>query len=145
MFSDIGAAGVIIFNVNNDIQTVIVTGKKGNHSFPKGKLEKNETILNCAIRELYEETGILRENINLIKNGEIYWDEFNGGNKPNIRYYLGIYNNNSHNFLYDKNELTNVFWENAENVSRNLRMRDNRKYIYNQVYNYLLELDLKNI
>ena len=50
--------GCILISPQNKILTV-----KGNlsnkWSFPKGHIESNETSLQCALRELYEETGVV--------------------------------------------------------------------------------------
>lgn len=50
--------GAILLNEDMD-STVLVKGwKKGaNWSFPRGKINKDEDDLDCAIREVYEETG----------------------------------------------------------------------------------------
>ncbi|RNJ55224.1 mRNA-decapping enzyme subunit 2 [Verticillium nonalfalfae] len=50
--------GAILLNEDMD-STVLVKGwKKGaNWSFPRGKINKDEDDLECAIREVYEETG----------------------------------------------------------------------------------------
>lgn len=50
--------GAIMLNENMD-EVVLVKGwKKGaNWSFPRGKINKDEKDLDCAIREVYEETG----------------------------------------------------------------------------------------
>lgn len=50
--------GAIMLNEDMD-QVVLVKGwKKGaNWSFPRGKINKEENDLDCAIREVYEETG----------------------------------------------------------------------------------------
>ena len=50
--------GAILLNDDMD-QVVLVKGwKKGaNWSFPRGKINKDEQDLDCAIREVYEETG----------------------------------------------------------------------------------------
>ena len=50
--------GAIMLNENMD-EVVLVKGwKKGaNWSFPRGKINKDEPDLDCAIREVYEETG----------------------------------------------------------------------------------------
>ena len=51
--------GAILLNDAMD-QVVLVKGwKKGaNWSFPRGKINKDEADLDCAIREVYEETGL---------------------------------------------------------------------------------------
>lgn len=50
--------GAIMLNEEMD-QVVLVKGwkKSANWSFPRGKINKDETDLDCAIREVYEETG----------------------------------------------------------------------------------------
>lgn len=50
--------GAILLNHKMD-RAVLVRGwkKNGNWSFPRGKINKDEDDLDCAIREVYEETG----------------------------------------------------------------------------------------
>lgn len=59
--------GAIMLNEAMD-STVLVKGwKKGaNWSFPRGKINKDEDDLICAIREVYEETGLDLETAGLI-------------------------------------------------------------------------------
>ncbi|CAG8109731.1 unnamed protein product [Penicillium olsonii] len=63
--------GAIMLNEDMD-EVVLVKGwKKGaNWSFPRGKINKDEKDLDCAIREVYEETGFDVRAANLIKNDE---------------------------------------------------------------------------
>lgn len=51
-------AGVILYN---DDSFVIVQGNQNIYSFPKGHLKKsiNESLEECASRELFEETGLI--------------------------------------------------------------------------------------
>ncbi|KAL2129493.1 hypothetical protein VTI74DRAFT_7680 [Chaetomium olivicolor] len=51
--------GAILLNEAMD-STVLVKGwkKNANWSFPRGKINKDEDDLDCAIREVYEETGL---------------------------------------------------------------------------------------
>ncbi|KAJ5973463.1 hypothetical protein N7481_010673 [Penicillium waksmanii] len=61
--------GAILLNEDMD-EVVLVKGwKKGaNWSFPRGKINKGEKDLDCAIREVYEETGFDVREANLVKD-----------------------------------------------------------------------------
>lgn len=63
--------GAIMLNQEMD-EVVLVKGwKKGaNWSFPRGKINKGEKDLDCAIREVYEETGFDVRAANLIANDD---------------------------------------------------------------------------
>ncbi|CAG8909153.1 unnamed protein product [Penicillium egyptiacum] len=63
--------GAIMLNQDMD-EVVLVKGwKKGaNWSFPRGKINKGERDLDCAIREVYEETGFDVREANLVKNDD---------------------------------------------------------------------------
>ena len=55
MLTPIIAAGGIVMNPNQEILWIF---RRGFWDLPKGKLDPNETIEACAIREVIEETGI---------------------------------------------------------------------------------------
>ena len=57
------AGGIVI---NPDKGIAIVNQNYNSWSIPKGHVEKKESILDAALREIYEETGL--KNIQLIKN-----------------------------------------------------------------------------
>ena len=48
--------------VSSENTLLLVKGRRsGKWSFPKGHIESGETSLDCALRELYEETGVKLE------------------------------------------------------------------------------------
>lgn len=49
------AAGGLVFNSNNELLMIF---RRGKWDLPKGKLDAGETIEQCAVREVQEETGI---------------------------------------------------------------------------------------
>lgn len=51
----IEAAGGMVFNSNNELLMIF---RRGFWDMPKGKLDPGETIEECAIREVQEETGL---------------------------------------------------------------------------------------
>ena len=55
MLKPIIAAGGIVVNPNNEILWIF---RRGFWDLPKGKLDPNETIETCALREVMEETGM---------------------------------------------------------------------------------------
>ncbi|KAJ6144810.1 hypothetical protein N7470_008705 [Penicillium chermesinum] len=63
--------GAIMLNQDMD-EVVLVKGwKKGaNWSFPRGKINKGEKDLDCAIREVYEETGFGIREANLVQDDD---------------------------------------------------------------------------
>ncbi len=69
------AAGGMVFNPNGDLLMMI---RKGMWDMPKGKLDVGETIENCAIREVTEETGL--SSISIVE-------------KLSISYHTYFYNN----------------------------------------------------
>jgi 8-oxo-dGTP pyrophosphatase MutT (NUDIX family) len=59
-FSIVTAAGGLVSNTNEDILMIF---RRGKWDLPKGKLDDGETIEQCAVREVQEETGL--NNISL--------------------------------------------------------------------------------
>jgi 8-oxo-dGTP pyrophosphatase MutT (NUDIX family) len=49
--------------VRNDEKKVLMIFRRGKWDLPKGKLDKKESIEDCAIREVKEETGLSRLNL----------------------------------------------------------------------------------
>ncbi len=62
-FKLIIAAGGLVKNTDGEILLIF---RKGKWDLPKGKLDANETIAECAIREVKEETGLKK-----IKAGKV--------------------------------------------------------------------------
>lgn len=66
------AAGGIVTNAKNEILMIF---RRGKWDLPKGKLDENERIEDCAVREVAEETGL--ENIKLEQYiGKTYHEYF---------------------------------------------------------------------
>ncbi|KAK3989488.1 hypothetical protein QBC44DRAFT_327447 [Cladorrhinum sp. PSN332] len=64
--------GAILLNEAMDSAVLVKGWKKGaNWSFPRGKINKDEDDLDCAIREVYEETGLDLREAGLVPKGEV--------------------------------------------------------------------------
>lgn len=58
MKTEHSAGGIILRKKNDAWQLFVIKDMSGNWTFPKGKIEKGETIEEASRREIYEETGI---------------------------------------------------------------------------------------
>jgi len=76
------SCGAVVFTQDSDgnIKYVIVESKEGFFGFPKGHVEKNETEIETARREVLEETGLevdfldnfrTEDSHHFLRNGEI--------------------------------------------------------------------------
>lgn len=68
------AGGGLVISPQNEILFIF---RKGKWDLPKGKLDKGETIEECAVREVQEETGLHGARIkqHLINTYHIYYDK----------------------------------------------------------------------
>ncbi len=63
---------LLLFEENRVLKTLLIkrSGRMKHHSgeiaLPGGRIENNETIIDAALRETYEETGISPEKINVL-------------------------------------------------------------------------------
>jgi 8-oxo-dGTP pyrophosphatase MutT (NUDIX family) len=122
-------AGVIV--IKNDM-TILVETHKEYFSFPKGGRHKNETHFECAIRELFEETGLDHKKLKFIENLSI--DEFSNKNYPSVKYFIGILNENFDDFKFDENELKNARWYKIDDALKLDKLKDTRKSILIKAY-----------
>lgn len=60
------SAGIIIKDYSEDGDRYLCLRAFSNWDFPKGRVEKNETIMQAALRELEEETGLCIDDIKLL-------------------------------------------------------------------------------
>lgn len=86
------SSGAILFtNEDGQRKYVLVMEANGSYSFPKGHLEKNETHLEAAIREIKEETGVDAQIIPGLKRTIKY--KVPNGNFKEVVYFVARYEN----------------------------------------------------
>jgi 8-oxo-dGTP pyrophosphatase MutT (NUDIX family) len=128
-------AGIIVFN--ND-ETVLVNTKFGNYSFSKGKKNKGENLIDVAWRELEEETGLRKDQVNLID--DYFIDELSNRGNPSVRYFVGTINTKIDQFVFDTEELENVGWYRVEKALDIVKFKNARKQILKQAYQTISSL-----
>jgi mRNA-decapping enzyme subunit 2 len=141
--SRVPVRGAIMLNEAMD-QVVLVKGwKKGaNWSFPRGKINKDEDDLDCAVREVYEETGYDIKGAGLVKDDlEMKYIEVNM-REQNMRLYVfrGV-PMDTHFEPKTRKEISKIEWykltdlptakksKHQEAVSESLQMNANKFYM----------------
>ena len=108
------SCGVIVVNDNNQI--LLVKHNLGHYGFPKGHMEKDESEIETAIREVKEETNI-DVSIYEDKRYIINYDTNYNTNKDVI-YFLGYPKNQ--NTIPQEKEISEVLWIDIDEVSNYL-------------------------
>ena len=116
--------------------------------FPKGRRQRNETNLQCACREIYEETGLRHNKDYNILNYDPITIDFLGTNGIKYRhiYYIGevisyknkIIKMNDKN-KYQKIEIGNIKWRTIDEIYSSIRLYNKYKYeILNKICSIVL-------
>ena len=92
--------------------------------YPKGRRNYQEKDLNCALREFEEETGYLRNNLQLIQNVIPFEEIFTGSNYKSYkhRYYIALLNMNEKiSNQYQESEVSKVEWKTYDDMCNSIR------------------------
>jgi 8-oxo-dGTP pyrophosphatase MutT (NUDIX family) len=143
-FKEIGnqynCAGIVLFN--DDFTKVILGAtKKGHFSFPKGKREKGETVIDTAFRETFEETGISCDHIVINDTLMCEYKIKNGIPSPycSVYYFIGKMTvpTNQVKIQFDEDELVDVKWYGIEDAHKLEGLHERRKYILTYATQYV--------
>ena len=77
-------AGCIVLDINNKTIALVYREKQNDYSFPKGHLEENESLEECAIRETAEET---KRDVVLLEKDPIYIEHYETPSGENVEMY----------------------------------------------------------
>ena len=117
-YSLINAAGGVVYNNKNQLLMIF---KNNKWDLPKGKLEQNENIKECAIREVQEECGISGLSIVNALKDTYHTYEING-KKILKRTYWFTMNSDFKGRLIPQNEegVTLAIWVDKEHIVEKL-------------------------
>jgi 8-oxo-dGTP pyrophosphatase MutT (NUDIX family) len=140
----------IIENVKNNT-VLMIKHKRGINNgyvnFPGGKKEPNETMVDCVIRETFEETGLKISNPK-----KVGYIEF-----PTMDFYVTIFKSTEYEGTLSNNpEEVDAFWQNIKDIPYDkMRTADadfvplvmagnevNKQYFYDEQFNLVKIVDL---
>ena len=128
-------AGTILVNLKNKKIALVYRKDKIGYEFPKGHLEKGETIEECAIRETEEETG--RKN-HIVEKLEIIKYVTSKGEDVELHFYLAIDDGKTNKNIIEEDKEETI-WVNVEEVENKLTF-DKTKRVWNNSKEKVLNL-----
>ena len=112
MKNDQSTGIITFFKFPRSVKYLIIKHRKGHWSFPKGHMNKDESKLKAALRELKEETGITK--IQLLKKSVMLQDIYKFTNGKGVKilkkvnYFIG--EAKSKKVKIDRKEVVNYKW-----------------------------------
>ena len=131
------SCGAVVYTiVNNKIMYLLIQNLSGIYGFPKGHMENNETEIETALREVYEEVGIKVELIDGFKTLDEHLIPQRKNTLKKIVYFLGKYENQE--IKTQKEEILNALLVDFE-TALSLFQFESSKRILKQANDYLME------
>jgi 8-oxo-dGTP pyrophosphatase MutT (NUDIX family) len=129
------SCGAVVYRrINNEIRYLLIRNRRSsNWSFPKGHVEKGETLEDTAIREVFEETG-LRINI---YPGFKCKSEYTIQNKIQKTVQIFVASTNDTQTKIQVEEIEDYIWLTFENAYKHLKF-ENDKTILKDARDYLI-------
>ena len=129
-------AGGLVLNKYNEVLLIF---RKNLWDLPKGKLDSFETLENAALREVSEETGVLKRYLELIK--PLISTPYNSNKKgkkikKKAKWFLMYYNNNNLDLFPELEEsIEEALWVPISDLSNYLSQ--SRNYVPQVLQAYL--------
>lgn len=105
--------------VQNDFGEILIMFRRGVWDMPKGKLDKGESIEQCAVREVEEETGL--QNIELgnfiHKTYHQYWDKWTKKELEKETHWYAMHAKGAQTLVPQAEEdITEIVWVKPEDI-----------------------------
>ncbi len=127
------SCGCVVFDNG---KVLIVQSLTGIYGFPKGHIEENESDVECAIRETFEETGI---NVSVDSKNQFKISYLVNDNVPKEVIYFIAFVKGESVIKVQEDELSDAFWIDIEKVN-DLLSFDNLKDLWNDIYSKYREV-----
>ena len=132
------ACGAIVYKKEKDeLKFLLVHQSNGHYSFPKGHVEKDETEIETALREIKEETNLDVEIDTNFRHIITYIVEPKNVLKDAVYF---VATPTSFDLKNQKNKITECLWNNYEKTMRLLEF-DNIKEVFKNAYKYIKDID----
>ncbi len=130
----IPCSGFII--LSKDLERVVIVSTHSNNlGFPKGKRNKFESYTETSFRELEEETGLTKNDVEVVEN--LFFDELSKNGNPATRYFIAYIKDSDSEFFFDGSELFEVSLYQCKDLFKLDNFKDSRKIILKEVLSVL--------
>ena len=86
--TEVSAGGVVVTHAKTGWWVLVIKDRRGKWTFPKGKIEKDETLVDAARRETKEEVGIGNLRYRAILVPRLYWYFRDGSIHKTVQYFI---------------------------------------------------------
>lgn len=140
MISEKSCGAVVFTKVNGEIKYLLVKNLSGVYGFPKGHVEGDESELETAKREIFEETGL--KNLNFIegfKDDDLFPSPQKKVGLKQVIYFLAEFYDEK--VVYPEQEILDVKLLDYQ-TALNLIKHDSTKRILTNANNFLLNKEV---